>query len=574
MSTHLPAISGEPQRSALRIPIATKFLALIAAMILIALSSVIFNATRIFQADNLDTVSLSADLLTAAKSGQVRAWGEAVLSRSQYVLDTIGTTRKPPADEEILYARITGPEGAAPVQEWLNADLLKTLGIDPASELPTELKKAIHGGSPSASAVELRPWKHPSGRPVIVLIKPLSEKRIAVIAISTTPLERMFGSSGPYTFMLLNSRGDVLAHKELERVGRRENIDDIPVIKRVVSSEMDRALQEFNYEGAPTLGTYAKVGFSGLGVLNLVSRSTALETGDTLIRRSVLIGLLIFLLAFVVSHLFTETIVSPVLKLRGAAQSISSGNYGSRVAVKTRDEIFDLATSFNKMCDEISRRIETLARINQIAVQVRTIKDPQQILDLAVETFTLLFGFASAVGVYREKGDGMEPNTFTSGHHWSDGKLLKMMGGLLSQTKSPQWISVGDSGALLCPILHQQEARGFVVLAGRKDSAKLSEEELSLAQTILSIFTAEFENASFSRELQAINADLELRVEQRTAELSTANQSLTVAKKEVDDVMNNIQQGILTFGADGVINQEHSKFALDIFVNQQLAGAD
>ena len=92
---------------------------------------------------------------------------------------------------------------------------------------------------------------------------------------------------------------------------------------------------------------------------------------------------------------------------------------------------------------------------------------------------------------------------------------------------------------------------------------------------------AEHKVREYSRELEKINAELEDRVKARTAELGAANDKLqennriiTERKKELDDVMNNIQQAILTIAPSGRINPEFSKFAFDVFGEREIAGAD
>src|SRR6185369_14105906 len=58
--------------------------------------------------------------------------------------------------------------------------------------------------------------------------------------------------------------------------------------------------------------------------------------------------------------------------------------------------------------------------------------------------------------------------------------------------------------------------------------------------------------------LRELNADLENRVRLRTQELAQQ-------KKELEDVMNNIQQAILTLDSKGIINAEYSKYSIKLF---------
>ena len=75
--------------------------------------------------------------------------------------------------------------------------------------------------------------------------------------------------------------------------------------------------------------------------------------------------ILTFMLAMVIAGLclayfISRSILNPVTKLREAAIEISKGNLNRRVEVITRDEIGELASSFNQMTDEIQKRNQEL----------------------------------------------------------------------------------------------------------------------------------------------------------------------------------------------------------------------
>jgi len=92
---------------------------------------------------------------------------------------------------------------------------------------------------------------------------------------------------------------------------------------------------------------------------------------------------------------------------------------------------------------------------------------------------------------------------------------------------------------------------------------------------------AEQKILEYSKELEKINAELEDRVKQRTQELASAldqvkaNSALIMKqKKELDDVMNNIGQGIFTLGPQLTVNPDYSRFTASIFGDKTVAGAD
>lgn len=92
---------------------------------------------------------------------------------------------------------------------------------------------------------------------------------------------------------------------------------------------------------------------------------------------------------------------------------------------------------------------------------------------------------------------------------------------------------------------------------------------------------AEEKIRQYSKELEKINAELEDRVKARTQDLASANDKLQSTnelilqqKKEIDDVMNNIQQAIATVNREYKFNPEYSAFAKEVFGAKEIAGAD
>lgn len=71
-------------------------------------------------------------------------------------------------------------------------------------------------------------------------------------------------------------------------------------------------------------------------------------------------GILGLIIVAALARIMGKVVTRPIGSLSGAVQNISSGNYKERVDLKSKDEIGVLANEFNKMADEIERRIEAL----------------------------------------------------------------------------------------------------------------------------------------------------------------------------------------------------------------------
>jgi signal transduction histidine kinase len=79
------------------------------------------------------------------------------------------------------------------------------------------------------------------------------------------------------------------------------------------------------------------------------------------------------LLAFILGAVLSRTISRPIRELTKATREMAGGNFGQRVPVRSRDEIGELAESFNKMNDDLARSFNLRKQMTaDIAHELRT----------------------------------------------------------------------------------------------------------------------------------------------------------------------------------------------------------
>ena len=79
-------------------------------------------------------------------------------------------------------------------------------------------------------------------------------------------------------------------------------------------------------------------------------------------RVALAISVVVFLLGAAASHYFAHRITQPLLELRGAAESLSHGNYDVAIPQGGRDEVGDLAEGFGTMVRNLKEGTEQLIR--------------------------------------------------------------------------------------------------------------------------------------------------------------------------------------------------------------------
>ncbi len=101
---------------------------------------------------------------------------------------------------------------------------------------------------------------------------------------------------------------------------------------------------------------------SGWGVVVQVDIEKAYFTAIDLRKKALMLVAIVTALAVVLGTLFAGEISRPVQKLAEGARRLAGGDYGTRVSVRSRNEVGVLADAFNVMGEEIQKAIEEIRR--------------------------------------------------------------------------------------------------------------------------------------------------------------------------------------------------------------------
>lgn len=200
------------------------------------------------------------------------------------------------------------------------------------------------------------------------------------------------------------------------------------------------------------------------------------ETIDNIYHTVALLTALVIVAGIGVAVFLVRVIAGPVKQLATAAKRIAEGDLGSQVGITSKDEIGELADSFNRMAASVQQRegqlrahAEELDRLNrQLVLQQEQLREinvqleaasrhkSQFLANMSHELRTPLnaiIGFSEILSDESVKGVGPEErkefigNIFTSGRH-----LLGVINEILDLAKieagkiilSPEWFSVRD----------------------------------------------------------------------------------------------------------------------------------
>lgn len=123
-----------------------------------------------------------------------------------------------------------------------------------------------------------------------------------------------------------------------------------------------------------------------------MKRNTAglIRFGAVLLSISLALGVIGFVMARYV-------VTRPLQRLIEAANAIASGAYDRRVPVVSRDELGELAETFNRMTAAVGDKTMRIAALNDIAVRITSMHSLRDLLDEIMQRGMLLTGAQAAV---------------------------------------------------------------------------------------------------------------------------------------------------------------------------------
>nr|WP_275298151.1 methyl-accepting chemotaxis protein [Halomonas campisalis] len=165
-----------------------------------------------------------------------------------------------------------------------------------------------------------------------------------------------FGEQG--YLVLLEENGTVLAHPGDPAAGFRhvEALDDPSLAQlQALAHSGDALSQAVQHDGEAFHATVYRSPELGWTLIGLIPRHEMLAGANRLAWQLSLLGLLFLLLAILAAGAVARYLTAPIREVSGQMQEIASGeaDLTQRLPVKSRDEIGELATQFNRFTDKI-----------------------------------------------------------------------------------------------------------------------------------------------------------------------------------------------------------------------------
>ena len=172
-------------------------------------------------------------------------------------------------------------------------------------------------------------------------------------------------SAGAFEVFLVDRSGRVLVHSDRRVMAQAPTLEFVPELghgTRVVA-------KEFRQGEDTMIGGFAQMEFLGLRAGAELPSATAYLASKRLLTTLITVSLLLLAGIAVISIVWSSHLTRSLGLLARAAQDIGRGQFDVQVSVKSRDELGQLAGSFNQMAAELHAREQALRQAQAQLVQ-------------------------------------------------------------------------------------------------------------------------------------------------------------------------------------------------------------
>jgi signal transduction histidine kinase len=211
--------------------------------------------------------------------------------------------------------------------------------------------------------------------PTFTIMMPLQPQtdqlqRAAVAAvIRLDGLQRLATRSKVFTTFIADFEGIPLAHSDSQKVVDRSQIGWITDVKGLKRQQSHGTTREHIQDDVQMVGGLARIESSDLLAGVEIPKAAAYLAARELLNNLIIVALVLLIMSVIVSLFGARLITEPLVRLSGATRVVAKGQYDIQLESSSRDEIDDLAQSFNQMASELDSREKALKGAQAALVQ-------------------------------------------------------------------------------------------------------------------------------------------------------------------------------------------------------------
>jgi len=192
---------------------------------------------------------------------------------------------------------------------------------------------------------------------------------VAAAVIRLEGLQRLATRSKVFTTFIVDYEGTPLAHTDSEKVIDRSLVEWIAGVEGLKGEQSHSITIEHVQGNLPMVGGLARIESSDLLAGVEIPKAAAYLAARELLNNLIVVSLALLIMSVIVSLFGARLITQPLVRLSGATRVVAKGQYDIQLESSSRDEIDDLAQSFNQMASELDFREKALKGAQAALVQ-------------------------------------------------------------------------------------------------------------------------------------------------------------------------------------------------------------
>lgn len=187
--------------------------------------------------------------------------------------------------------------------------------------------------------------------------------------------------SSSYTDFIVDYDGKVLIHSVPEDVNNEFYSIYSPVFSEIIEKKTRSGVQTITKPGQGDFLVAFKINNQfEVMIFSEISRDKAFEFTKLIIVKTIIFGLFVGVLIYIISLIFSQTITRPLDKLMKRTKKLSEGDFKSTVSIWSGDEIAKLANSFNFMTSKLDTILLEMKDKGRMESELQTAKIVQDSL--------------------------------------------------------------------------------------------------------------------------------------------------------------------------------------------------
>lgn len=191
---------------------------------------------------------------------------------------------------------------------------------------------------------------------------------ISLVEVSKLINEIKIGEQG-YA-LLIDATGMVMAHPVKELVGTKlaENSDTGLVQFADTLLKSENGFTKFQEQGINKVVSFTTVPITGWKIAIMIPESEVYAEINETASKMAMTVVAVMLIMTIIVFLISSSITKPIIKLNKAAAQVAAGDMTYKVDIKSKDEIGQLAKSFNIMTDNIKQLVQEINELSNSVV--------------------------------------------------------------------------------------------------------------------------------------------------------------------------------------------------------------